>query len=231
MDDVRPLAPWYWQSIPLQERTGAEVFQALFGQAEIATLLESPYPTPVDYPYLARYSLCAGGVRTIHGQRQLWIPTIGHVFPTLRSLHQRPYSSVDVPEHLPFQGGWLGWLGYDAAWEIESLPSLKQDQLPFPVAYWYEPENFAILDHQDQILWLATSTPQTGAKLLAKLTAADAEIPGPAKIDPLALTYVTSQQQYEAMVNQAKHYILQGDIFQANLSLRFQGPTAQPAWQ
>ena len=38
--------------------------------------------------------------------------------------------------------GW-GWLGYDLAWEIEQLPKLNQDTLPFPVAYWYEPECFA----------------------------------------------------------------------------------------
>jgi para-aminobenzoate synthetase component 1 len=196
----------------------------------MATLLESPYPTPVDYPYLARYSLCAGGFRTLHGQRQLWVPTIGHIFSTLRSLRQRPYCPPEIPSHLPFQGGWLGWLGYDAAWEIEALPYLKPEQLPFPVAYWYEPENFAILDHQDQRLWLATSTPQAKAELLAKLTAADAEVPGSENIEPLALTYATSQPQYEAMVSRAKHYILQGDIFQANLSLRFQGPTTQSAW-
>ncbi|BFM41084.1 anthranilate synthase component I [Synechocystis sp. LKSZ1] len=230
MNDVRPLAPWYWRSIPLQERTGAEIFQALFGQAKIATLLESPYPTPVDYPHLARYSLCAGKVRNPHGQASYLTPAIGHIFTTLRQLLQRPYAPADVPEHLPFQGGWLGWFGYDAAWEIESLPYLKQDQLPFPVAYWYEPENFAILDHQDQRLWLATSEPQAGEMLLAKLTAADDQAPGPEKIQPISLSYGISQTQYEAMVNQAKVYIQQGDIFQANLSLRFQGPTAQPAW-
>ena len=35
-------------------------------------------------------------------------------------------------------GGWLGWLGYDLAWEIEQLPQLKPDPLPFPVAFWIE---------------------------------------------------------------------------------------------
>jgi len=50
------------------------------------------------------------------------------------------------PSALPFTG-WLGWLGYDVAWEIERLPYLKKDPLPFPVAFWYEPECFAVLDH------------------------------------------------------------------------------------
>jgi para-aminobenzoate synthetase component 1 len=53
----------------------------------------------------------------------------------------------------------LGWLGYDIAWEIEELPRKKIDPLPFPVAFWYETECFAILDHAQQILWLAASDP------------------------------------------------------------------------
>jgi para-aminobenzoate synthetase component 1 len=59
----------------------------------------------------------------------------------------------------PFSGGWLGWLGYDLAWEIERLPRENPDPLPFPVAFWYEPETFAIADHASQTLWLAATDP------------------------------------------------------------------------
>lgn len=233
MDDLSPLAPWYWRSLPLQERTGSQVFQALFRQAEIATLLESPYPTPTDYSHLSRYSLCAGGVRHLRGQPQRLTPSIGDIFTSLRRLLQRPSLAANVPAHLPFQGGWLGWLGYDAAWEIESLPYRKLDLLPFPVAYWYEPENFAILDHQTQILWLATSELSTGERFEQQLDHPLAPLLAPEQSFAAAtidLTYCTSQGQYEQMVNQAKEHIQQGDIFQANLSLRFQGPTTQAAW-
>jgi para-aminobenzoate synthetase component 1 len=72
-------------------------------------------------------------------------------------------------QELPFTGGWLGWLGYDIAWEIEELPREKIDPLPFPVAFWYEPECFAILDHGEQILWLAASHPSGLDELQEKL--------------------------------------------------------------
>ncbi|EDX84582.1 chorismate binding enzyme domain protein [Synechococcus sp. PCC 7335] len=172
--------------MPLEERTGSDVFAVLFepqtaqpGPAGIATLLESPHPLPDDFSSnqsvssqvakLARYSICAGPPRSVDSQTQLWTPQIGHIVPFLEQLGtvEAPRSAVliekklakDVlPEQLPFIGGWLGWLGYDLAWEIEQLPWLKEDALPFPVAFWYEPTEFAVVDHQLQRVWLAAES-------------------------------------------------------------------------
>ena len=72
-------------------------------------------------------------------------------------------------DDLPFTGGWLGWLGYDFAWEIERLPWLKREQLPFPVAFWYEPAEFAVLDHHSQQLWLAAETSVGLARMIKQL--------------------------------------------------------------
>jgi para-aminobenzoate synthetase component 1 len=43
-------------------------------------------------------------------------------------------------------------------------------------------------------------------------------------------TFITNQNDYEAIVRQAKKYIQAGDIFQANLSLRFQSFTNEEPW-
>ena len=160
---------WYWRKHPLEECTGSAVFSSLFlptSDLGIATLLESPYPTPMDYPQLARYSICAGSPRIVDGKSQMWTPPLGEVLPFLENLAKRQPGKVvsqansqPIPP-LPFTGGWLGWLGYDIAWEIEKLPHTNADSLPFPVAFWYEPECFAVLDHQEQVLWLAASSPE-----------------------------------------------------------------------
>ena len=230
--------PWHWRSVPLQERKGSQIFAQLFVGDQIATLLESPYPTPLDYPYLARYSICAGPPRRIAGQLQLWTPPIGSIFPQLKQFLCHPNIHPSTPSHLPFQGGWLGWLGYDAAWEIETLPYQKTDQLPFPVAYWYEPENFAVLDHQEQILWLATTNPKDGDRLIEQLNHFSHSTQNPPPSETIdspqisaPLIFETEQSQYEAMVLQAKEYIRQGDIFQANLSLRFHTQITADSWQ
>jgi para-aminobenzoate synthetase component 1 len=121
-------------------------------------------------------------------------------------------------------------LGYDLAWEIEHLPAKNSDLLPFPVAYWYEPANFAVLDHLKQVLWLA-STERDDLDYLEKRLAIAIDCP-PTKVsrEPIVPIFCTSQAEYEAAVRRAKDYIRAGDIFQANLSLRFQSLTHTSSW-
>ena len=180
---MKQMQPWYWRSLPLEDRTGSGVFAALFDPDSnpdaIATLLESPYPTlqkrsqhRASPTQLARYSICAGAPRIVDKVPQLWTPPVGEILPFLQQLLQvangsSPPVSPDPP--LPFTGGWLGWLGYDLAWEIEQLPYLNKDTLPFPVAYWYEPECFAVLDHWEQVLWLAASDSSQLEQLQSRL--------------------------------------------------------------
>ncbi|MEH1898336.1 MAG: anthranilate synthase component I [Nostoc sp.] len=263
---------WYWRSLPLEKRTGSEVFAALFrptNPSGIATLLESPYPTPIDHPQLSRYSICAGAPRLVDGIPQMWTPEVGEVFPFLKKLLQQgvgrdeedegdegdevvfsspsppasssppasPSPPAPPPPHLPFTGGWLGWLGYDVAWEIEQLPHHKIDPLPFPIAFWYEPDCFAVLDHAQQILWLAASDASRLDELQDKLAKKDVAKEfsiSPCPHIPVSSSpplFLTSQADYETGVNQAKKYIQAGDIFQANLSLRFQASTTASGWE
>jgi para-aminobenzoate synthetase component 1 len=150
----------------------------------------------------------------------------------LQELRRRGKSNnANSPANLPFAGGWLGWLGYDLAWEIERLPTLKSDSLPFPVACWYEPAAFAVLDHSEQVLWLAATVPEELELLQAKLDA-DSR-PALTFTDAGSssrLCFLSSQAEYQQAVGRAKQYIQAGDIFQANLSLRFQAAVAADAW-
>jgi para-aminobenzoate synthetase component I len=228
---------WYWRSLSLAGRTGSEIFQRLFLQDPIATLLESPYPPSPDYPQLARYSIGAGSPRVVAGVSQQWTPAIGSVLPTLKDRLNQSFASVasNAPSHLPFTGGWLGWLGYDLAWEIERLPMINPDPIGFPVAFWYEPECFAVLDHQAQELWLAASEPQQLDGMVERLqrdqsdkVQSDARTAGPHPKPEI--TFQTSQADYEAAILQAKRHIKAGDIFQANLSLRFSAQTDRDSW-
>ncbi len=233
MIGMKPLLPWYWRSLSLENRTGSEVFECLFlQQGKIGTLLESPFPTPLDYPYLSRYSICAGSPRLVAGKQQLWTPTVGKILFFLGELLQRKQEENQSPDHLPFIGGWLGWLGYDMAWEIEKLPFLNPERLKFPVAYWYEPGSFAILDHQQQILWLASTCQIELERLQSLLTLNKYKKENffSNNIANLDILFLTKQSEYKRAVHQAKKYIDAGDIFQTNLSLRFQSVTQASSW-
>ncbi|MBR8831770.1 MAG: Isochorismate synthase MenF [Chroococcopsis gigantea SAG 12.99] len=223
--------PWHWRAIPLEGRTGSQIFESLFyAPGSVGTLLESPYPTPPDYPHLSRYSICAGAPR----QGKLWTPPLGDILPFLKGLLNSSPPPSPCP-HLPFSGGWLGWLSYDLAREIENIPAINPDTLPFPVAYWYEPLDFAVLDHAGQILWLAVSNVKdldyyqnlleahTGAKLSPPLA--------PSLLDGNQLRFCTDKDDYEEAVRKALRYIKAGDVFQTNLSLRFQAATTADGWE
>ena len=236
---MKAINPWYWTSLNLAHRSGSEIFEILFQNQPIATLLESPYSQDLtgNKPQnkLCRYSIAAGMPRlNAKGKFQIWTPSLGKILPCLNNLLQRPKKEQFYPAHLPFTGGWLGWLGYDLAWEIERLPNLNTDFLPFPIAYWYEPESFAIADHQEQILWLASSSPQQLAQLetcleKSNLTANFTDIKSQ-KLVSNKLSFVSNQEDYQKAVQQALKYIKAGDIFQANLSLRFHTTTNLDSW-
>jgi para-aminobenzoate synthetase component 1 len=248
---LKPAQPWYVRSHPLQHRTGTEIFAALYGHHlqqrprvdHLVALLESPYPLPDQaQPHHShnRFSICAGPPRLGEdGSPKVWTPDVGHILSTLdQRLQEGQHHSLVGPEAalaeatLPFTGGWLGWLGYDLAWEIEQLPRLNEDPLPFPVALWYEPSNFAVLDHQQQKLWLAASSPEDLDELDKRLSAVEEEgwgYPIPGDAAPLRLDM--TQQDYEAAVLKAKQHIQAGDVFQVNLSLRFTTQTQVHSWQ
>ena len=214
---------WHWRSQPLAARTGSEIFAKLYGHQAITTLLESPYPSVL--PKLSRFSICAG-----QPIGEILTPKIGEILPTLRGLLADKSEPKPEVEHLPFTGGYIGWLGYDLAWEIESLPNNNRDELPFPVAYWYQPESFAILDHETQILWLAALEETQLDELEQQLQQSLPETSTPTTSQNFPLKFLSDRQAYISAVEQAKKYIQVGDIFQTNLSLRFHTQTETSGW-
>jgi para-aminobenzoate synthetase component I len=219
-----------WRSQPLNQRTGTDIFARLFLSQKIATLLESPFPTPEDQPQLCRYSICAGEPIIVNNKPNFWTPKIGEILPFLQQLLRENIPDHHAPQYLPFTGGWLGWLGYDLAWEIENLPRFHQDNLPFPVAYWYEPACFAVLDHQEQLLWLAAPNETQLNQLEILLDSPLIKNNNNSLEYNSEISYFTDQNNYENAVRKAKEYIKAGDIFQANLSLRFQIQTKADSW-
>jgi para-aminobenzoate synthetase component I len=225
-------------AIPLQNRTGSEIFDRLFRHEPIATLLESPVSSS-NRSILTRYSICAGSPEIVDKQQQIFTPAVGDIFDCLRGLlsSSNHKSKSDLPEHLPFTGGWLGWLGYELAWEIEKLPERQSDPLPFPVAYWYAPHTFAVLDHWEQVLYLSAPTATALDELVVRLDRSNPSKSSLSKESALIeqiepdIHFFTSETEYQQAILKAQEYIQAGDIFQTNLSLRFSTQTKLASWE
>ncbi|MEN9217327.1 MAG: anthranilate synthase component I [Gloeomargarita sp. HHBFW_bins_162] len=208
----------YWRNFPLDGRTGSEIFSQLGLEQPVAALLESPPGSN------GRYSLCAAG--------QHWVtPPLEHILPWMAEhLTFVPRAADNRPADLPFTGGWWGWLAYEAVWAWERLPPLAPDPLPFPVAFWFQPDWCAILDHQQEQLHLGACNNHLLHELIQKLNAPLPE-PFPELPPSGAVQWQLSPDEYHHRVARVQHHIQAGDIFQANLSVRFAVPTHQHPWR
>jgi para-aminobenzoate synthetase component I len=181
------------------------LFEQLFADKPIAVLLESP--GDARHPRTARYSYLAAIPRKI-------------LMPPLGSVCQALEDWLADAEEMPL----FGWLGYDAAWEMERLSWQKEDSLPFPVAFWFEPEVLIVYDHREKVLTLKTrQDPDVWLRRIQAVERTSLRSKSSENVMAIKdLTFLSSPEEYQEAVHRAQAYIQAGDIFQSNLSLRFQ---------
>jgi para-aminobenzoate synthetase component 1 len=152
---------------------------------------------------------------------------------------------ISHPDLPPFQGGVIGYWGYELAHHIETLPVMHDDkQFPDLVLGVYDV--VLAFDHLKQQCWLISSglpadnleqqqqQAATRLRLLSQPLVPLFEIPPPipqTHFTPVTNNAITSNFAnagcYEQAVQQTIDYIYAGDIFQANISQRFQAELPQ----
>ncbi|MEZ4598627.1 MAG: chorismate-binding protein [Syntrophotaleaceae bacterium] len=148
----------------------------------------------------------------------------GDPFDTLARIHHdRRVPLQDNPA--PFCGGFFGYLAYDLAGWIESLPRQARRDRPVPVLWLNWVDLCAVYDHQSRLLTLSTLDPGDD---LSALEGEIRSVPELSRSHPLRsgtyeLVPGMKQAEFETIVRRAKDYIAAGDIYQANLSVRFEG--------
>jgi len=171
-------------------------------------------------------------------------PCPGGALEALRAVIEE--SRVEIPVGLPpMASGLFGYLGYDMVRLMERLPDANPDSLGLPDAVLLRPTVIAVFDNIEDVVtiitpvWPSADIGAEGAYDLAceRLAAAvqDFERSLPYRREPAeplaALPEAksdTSRAQYHAMVEAAKRYILDGDIFQVVPSQRFTVPFKLP---
>jgi len=131
---------------------------------------------------------------------------------------------------VPFTGGAVGYLAYDLGRTLERLPAQAQDDLALPELYLCFYDAVLAFDHlRGKAYAVAPELPgrppaaQRVARLKELAREAAALVPTGIQVLPTRseLQGNFTHEAYLAAVERAREYIAAGDIFQVNLSQRF----------
>ncbi len=155
----------------------------------------------------------------------------GHFLDQLQSLIEGERIAATELDALsiPFTGGWFVYLGYEMAQEIEpTLINLPVDE-SLPVAVAQRMPLGIVVDRVNATTTIIGDPAVSFEQLTISLR--DLQQKSGAfenQQNKLLRIHEESSDIYLAAVEQAKNYIRDGDIFQANLSRRWHGQFAQP---
>ena len=218
---------------------------ALFKGVSHAVFLDSS----LAGPRLGRYSyLTADPFLVLRSKgRHVQIESRGEIqrlesdpFDVLRDL-LKGYSQARVQGLPPFQGGAVGYLAYELAHHLETLPRSADDDLGLPemnIAFY---DWVIARDGATGSTWaIATGLPEgTDGEAQERLRWIERRLnqepapPRPVVPTPPAgvMRSNFSRSEYVRAVGVVKDYIVEGDIYQANISQRFETPIRGEPWE
>ncbi|QEK11031.1 aminodeoxychorismate synthase component I [Crassaminicella thermophila] len=137
---------------------------------------------------------------------------------------------MDYKTDLPFIGGAVGYLGYDLCHHIEKLPRHAVDDVNIPDCYIGLYDGIIIIDHQKEevfasALGIKSPEEETIQKIINTIKAGEEKgvnIKIPKNNKPINLKSNFKKEDYIKAINKIKSYIKAGDIYQANMTQRFE---------
>ena len=146
------------------------------------------------------------------------------------------FTAAEVDGLPRFHGGAVGYLGYEAVRYFEKLPSPETDVLGLPEAVFMLTDTLVVFDHRKhkiQVVSHAFLNGDVDAAYKSAVAKIDRvvdrlrrplEMPSPSPLQESGPGSVESnmpRSRYEAMVDTAKRYIVDGDVIQAVVAQRF----------
>lgn len=121
---------------------------------------------------------------------------------------------------LPFSGGWFLFLSYELVHEFEKVSGEVFRDNRMPLALAARIPAAVIHDRHHNTTWLVVEREAERNETLLQSIAGDIAEITPDTSSAISMTGIEEQpaSRYIDAVNRAKHYIREGDIFQANLS-------------
>jgi len=220
-------------SVQTQGEQPLDLYEKIASPSQPSFLLESGKGQPVDIGYSF---LGSGPVSVVSVPAQSAGQPGADPFAPIRQVigpsgFER---SADLP---PFFGGAVGYLSYDFARRLETLPSLATDDLAIPHLQFALYDLVTAVDHRADRMQIMFCPPMERflgedreklyregldrlSECAARLAAA-APMEDRLTIEPLSFSSEQTKESYLDRVRRAQAYIAAGDIYQANLSHRF----------
>ncbi|MDF2874216.1 MAG: pabB [Sporomusa sp.] len=225
----------------------AEVF-SLFAQQPYSVFLDSGVDTNDmgRYSFIARdpFLLFSSKAQTIHIEDKSGSRTFaGNPFDELKRL-LTIYKTQKVSGLPPLTGGIIGYFGYDMGYLLEIIPGLSTDDLNNPDCFFGFYDTVLIFDHHTGKSYIASNgfpehnelarhhRAEARIKELAGMLAAAKPLPEPKPQIPEGdFQSNFTREGHCAMVQQGIDYIAAGDIFQVNLTQRFNAKVTVPPYE
>ena len=224
-----------------------------FARAEASAILESS----LDTSGYGRWSIfaCDPADRFVHPHTPGTGPPASGFYPHPRGVYPQPQEippfrgladrirAVPVatrpPADVPFGGGWIGFISYEAGLSIEGIPTRHDPDATLPLMAFSLYDAVALFNHRSRewfvagIDWPAPMKhrrPSVGDRLESMrhrlaVAAALPDPPPPPEPDAVDVRSDIPRGAYFDKVKRAKRYIEAGDIYQVNLTQRFSART------
>lgn len=152
----------------------------------------------------------------------------------LTQLHTEP----DIPDLPRLTGGAVGFSSYDTVRQIEELKQVPMNDLELPEAIWSFYDEVYAFDHvkqqivlmktvfiePDTVLSNAYNTALDRLEKMEENALRQKSRQKPFSLDATKLKSNLERERFISIVDKAKEYIFEGDIFQVVLSQRFEVP-------
>jgi len=195
-------------------------------------------------------------ITLVHGQEHK--VQHGNPFDTIGKLLEI-YKLDHCPAPVPFLGGAVGYFSYDLCHFIERLPSTAIDDLKLPECYFAFYDTIVAFDHlegkaylvatgfpemeegqrlrrarmrlEEMKSWLYATSPSQEASLPRSGRLGESEFQPAQENREITLKSNFTPEGYIKAVSRVREYIAAGDVFQVNLSQRFEADLKIPPYE
>jgi len=223
-----------------------------------ATLVDDPHPFWLDSSSqdttMGRWSFMGScpflvlktfGTNIFVAEQGETTKTVGDPFVALRNNLNR-FSLKRNNSSVPFLGGAVGFFSYDLGRMVEDIPDQTIDDIHTPDIFLGFYHTVLAIDHQENRTYIvASGLPEEHGKARNKAAADIAEFKTRIfrSVAPLSDPWLETdvkgsdigthftQASYCQAVERVREYIMAGDIYQANMTQRFNAPLRMPPYQ